>query len=64
MVKVQKKLLMVIFRIQSGSSHLGSVEVNMTSTQEDAGLIPGLTQGVKDPVFVWLQCRPADVALI
>ena len=33
---------------RNGSSYHGSVEMNMTSVHEDAGLIPGLTQWVKD----------------
>ena len=33
------------------SSHYGSVVTNLTSIHEDVGLIPGLTQWVKDPVL-------------
>ena len=33
------------------SSPCGSVVVNLTSIHEDTGLIPGLTQQVKDPVL-------------
>ena len=33
------------------SSHRGSAILNLTSIHEDVGLIPGLTQWVKDPVW-------------
>ena len=40
------------------SSHCGSAELNLTSIHEDLGLIPGLTQWVKDPVLLCLWRRP------
>ena len=62
-----------------GSSHHGSEVMNLTSIQEDVGSIPGLTQWVNDPVFLWavvlitdeaqipvllwLWCKPAATAL-
>ena len=37
--------------ISTGSSHRGSAVMNPTSIHEDAGLIPGLAQWVKDLAF-------------
>ena len=60
-----------------GSSHRGSVEMNLTSIHKDACSVPGLVRGLRiavsygvgrrrglDPVLLWLWCRPAVVAPI
>ena len=39
-------------------------EMNLTRNEEVAGLVPGLSQQVKDHTLLWLWCRPAAVALI
>ena len=45
------------------SSHHSSVATNLPSIHEDAGLIPGLAQWVKDMALLWLLRRPATIAL-
>ena len=44
--------------------HCGSVVMNPASINEDVGLIPGLTQWVKDPVLLQAVVQVADVARI
>ena len=39
------------FKIEYGRSRCGAAETNPTRNHEVAGSIPGLAQGVKDPVF-------------
>ena len=50
--------------VTQGSSHHGSAVTNPTSIHEDSGLIPGLTQLVKDPALLWLWCRLAAAVII
>ena len=48
----------------TGSSRWGSVEMNPASIHEDVGLIPGLSQWVKDLALLWLWYRLVAVALM
>ena len=41
--------LVLLKNTHTRCSHLGAEETNPTSNREDVGLIPGLTQWVKDP---------------
>ena len=43
------KVLIKLFFKDTRSFHCGSAETNLTSIHEDAGLIPGVAQWVKDP---------------
>ena len=46
------------------SSRRGSRETNLTSIHEDPGLIPGLTQCVRDLVLLWAVVQVTDTAQI
>ena len=47
-----KKQNMKVSYLQS--AHCASVEISPTSSHEDVGSIPGPTQWVKDPAWLWL----------
>ena len=54
------------YKSRSRSSHCGSVVMNLTSIHEDVGLIPGLTQWLKDPALLQavVGCRCTNAAWI
>ena len=58
---------LITFRIKSGvlDDDHGSVETNLTSTHEDAGLIPGPLSGLRiHPALPWAVMQTADTARI
>ena len=54
-----KVKIIVVYCLKSGfwSSHHGAEVTSPASIREDLGLIPGLTQWVKDPALSELWCR-------
>ena len=53
-----------ILKRKNGSSHCGSAHQNLTSIQEDEGLIPGLNKQVKDPELLQGVAQVADAAQV
>ena len=49
--QIQTENKPVVTKRERRSSHCGSMETNLTGNHEDASLIPGLAQWVKDPAL-------------
>ena len=54
----------VVKNRQLRSSHRGSAVTNLTSIHDNSGSIPGLTQWVEGPAFLWAVMEAADAACI
>ena len=50
--------------VKDGSSHCGSVVMNLANIHEEAGSIPDPTHWVKDPVLTWTVVLVPDMAWI
>ena len=50
----QTSTIIPYYKCKIRHSHRGKVEMNPTRNHEVSGMIPGLTQSVKDLVLLWL----------